>query len=99
MLQPHPTSMPQRGSGLSETAVNARKMVDTWQWLNCSTLFNDFVHEAYRPQARSSWTVNALCVSINWAVTMGIEDESLGCDTETLGSVTVLMRYLGRNET
>ena len=57
--------------------VGAWRRVDIWQWLKSSALFDHFAHEALGSQARSWWTVNALCASINWAVTMSIEGEFL----------------------
>ena len=70
--------MPQCGSGLGEILVNEWKKDDNWQWPMISTLFDDFAHGALGSQVRSCWTFNALCVSNNWAVTMRIEDGSLG---------------------
>ena len=75
--QPHPIPLPRGGSGVGERVVEAWRMLDMWQWLKSSTLFDDFAHEAFGSQARSWWTTNALCVSIHWAVTMSIEGESL----------------------
>ena len=46
-------------------------MVNKWQWLD------DIADEALGSQARSRWTVNVLYVSINWAITMSMDSESL----------------------
>ena len=52
--QPHPIPMSQRGSGLGETVDNKLKMVDNWQWLMSSTLFdNNIAHGALASQAGS----------------------------------------------
>lgn len=63
LQQPHPITLPRGGN--------------VWQWLKDSTLFEDFAHEALGSQARSWWTVNALCASIHWAVSMSIDGECL----------------------
>lgn len=77
LQQPHPIPLSQGGIGLGEIVADAWRKVDVWQWLKGSMLFEDFAHEAFGSQARSWWTVNALCASLNWAVSMSLEGKSL----------------------